>query len=476
MAEIKFGTDGWRAVIADDFTFDNVRLVTQAFADYLLRTNQASGGVTIGFDTRFLSGSFAAAVAEVMAANDIPVGLVSAPVPTPMLSFAVRERGTSAGVMITASHNPARWNGFKVKMSNGASAPLEVTDAIEDALPAIRARGAVARVAMGDAEARDLVERFDAAPSYLTAVRELVDIEAIRSAGLKVLVDSMYGASAGLTAEAIGVAETTVDEIHGTRNPAFPGLRAPEPITPNLTEMMSVVAHGDYAVGFATDGDGDRFGLVDEQGRFITQLQTFALLTRYLLEERGLRGPIVRSVTTTRMIDRLGEIYDVPVHETQVGFKFLGEKMIETDALIAGEESGGYAFRGHIPERDGVLSGLYFLDYLARTKRTPSELLEDLYAVVGRHEYERVDITLRGDERDEILERVREANPAEVAGMAVVSRDTVDGFRFNLEGGWWLLLRFSGTEPLLRVYAEMPSMEQVHEALQTGQEIAGVAL
>jgi phosphomannomutase len=176
------------------------------------------------------------------------------------------------------------------------------------------------------------------------------------------------------------------------------------------------------------------------------------------------------------MIDRLGEIYDVPVYETQVGFKFLGEKMIETDALIAGEESGGYAFRGHIPERDGVLSGLYFLDYMARSERTPSELLEDLYGAVGRHEYERVDITLRGDERDEILERVREANPAEVAGMAVISRDTVDGFRFNLEGGWWLLLRFSGTEPLLRVYAEMPSMEQVHEALQTGQEIAGVAL
>jgi phosphomannomutase len=430
----------------------------------------------VGNDTRYLSGSFASAVAEVLAGNDIRVGLVTSAVPTPMLSWAVLDRQASAGVMITASHNPARWNGFKIKLANGASASVEVTSAVEQAIPAVVTGQRVKQVALGEAEGRDLVERFDPRPGYIAALRELVDIEAIRDAGFNVLVDSMYGAAAGITAEVIGDASTQVHEIRGTRNPAFPGIRAPEPITPNLGDMLELLAEGGYAVGFATDGDGDRFGIADEHGQFVTQLQAFALLTRYLLEARALRGPLVRSVTTSRMIDRLGETYGVPVYETPVGFKFLGEKMMETDALIAGEESGGYAFRGHIPERDGILSGLYFLDYMARTGRTPSELLEDLYAAVGRHEYDRIDVTLRGDERDAILERVRDANPTEIAGMAVASRDTVDGFRFNLEGGWWLLMRFSGTEPLLRIYAEMPSMEQVHEALQTGQELAGVSL
>jgi alpha-D-glucose phosphate-specific phosphoglucomutase len=476
MVDIKFGTDGWRAVIADDFTFDNVRAVAQAFAEYLVRWGHASSGVVVGYDTRFLSGSFAGAVAEVLAANDIKVALTSVHVPTPMLSYAVIQRGVGAGAMITASHNPARWNGFKIKMGNGASASVEVTSAIEQAIPAIITGGRVKHLPLGEAEARGMVERFDPRPSYVAKLRELVDIDAIRRAGYNVLVDSMYGAAAGLTAEVIGEASTHVHEIRGQRNPAFPGIRAPEPITTNLGEMLAMLERGGYHVGFATDGDGDRFGLADENGRFITQLQAFALLTHYLLEVRGWRGPIVKSVTTSKMVDRLGDLYGVPVHETQVGFKFLGEKMMEVDAIIAGEESGGYAFRGHIPERDGILSGLFFLDYMVKTGHSPAELLEHLYASIGRHEYDRIDITLRGDERDEILRRVQAAEPGSVAGFRVESRDTVDGFRFNLEGGWWLLMRFSGTEPLLRIYAEMPSSEQVQDALQAGQEIAGVTL
>lgn len=473
--EIKFGTDGWRAIIAEDFTFDHVRAVTQALADYL-RTRQTTGrGVVVGYDTRFLSGSFASAVAEVLAANEFNVALTTSFVPTPMLSYAVIERQADAGVMITASHNPARWNGFKVKLGNGASAPVDVTNAIEQAVPNVLAGGRVRQMPIGEAESKGLVERFDARPSYVTKLRGLVDIEAIRRAGYNVLVDSMFGAAAGLTAEIIGDGETRVREIRGQRNPAFPGIRAPEPITVNLGESVTILEQGGFAVGLATDGDGDRFGLLDERGRFINQLQTFALLTRYLLDVRGERGPLVRSVTTTRMVDRLGAIFDVPVHETRVGFKYLGEKMMETDALIAGEESGGYAFRSHIPERDGILSGLYFLDYMVRTGRSASQLLSDLYDTVGRHEYDRVDVTLRADERQQILDRVEAASPETIAGLPVVSRDSVDGFRFNLEGGWWLLLRFSGTEPLLRIYAEMPSSEQVHDALQTGQEIAGVA-
>ena len=476
MADIRFGTDGWRGLIAEDFTFDNVRAVAQATAEYFRRQDLQGREIAVGYDTRFLSGSFAAAVAEVLAANDIRVALTAEAVPTPGLSHAVLHRGAAGGVMITASHNPARWNGFKVKMHYGGSAPRAVTNEIEEALPSVLAEGRARPIALGEAESRGLIERFDPRANYLAALRQLVQIDEIRAAGLSVLVDSMYGAGAGYTAEVIGQAATQVHELHGARNPAFPGMRAPEPIAVNLGDMLGRLEAGGYDIGLATDGDGDRVGVADERGRFITQLQTMALLTHYFLAIRGERGAIVRSVTMSRMVDRLGERYGCTVYETPVGFVHLGPKMMESDALLAGEESGGFAFRGHIPERDGVLSGLFLLDAMVRTGKRPSELLADVYAEVGPHEYDRVDITLRGDEREAIRDRVAAAEPSTIAGLAVESRDTVDGFRFNLEGGWWLLMRFSGTEPLLRIYAEMPSAEQVQQALQAGQEIAGTTL
>ncbi len=476
MTDIRFGTDGWRAMIADDFTFENVRLVAQATAEWMKRDHVAAQGVVVGYDTRFLSGSFAAAVAEVMAANDITVALSSTFLPTPALSYAVRERAAGGGVMITASHNPARWNGFKVKPWFGGSAPPEVTTAIENAIPGIESSGRVAYTPLEEAEANGLVERIDVRSAYLKAIANFVDIDAIRGAGFNVLIDSMFGAAQGWIARTLADGVTTVHEIHGDRNPAFPGIRAPEPIASNLGEAMGLIADGGYDVGLSTDGDGDRFGLIDEHGRFITQLQTFALLVYYFLEVRGERGPIVRSVTMTKMVDRLGEMYDCPVYETPVGFNFLGPKMTESDVIIAGEESGGYAFRGHVPERDGLLSALCILDFMAKTGKRPSELLAELYERVGLHEYDRVDITVRADEKAAIEARVQTSTPQEIAGLRVESRDQVDGYRFHLEGGWWLLMRFSGTEPLLRIYAEMPSSELVHEALAAGQEIAGVTL
>jgi alpha-D-glucose phosphate-specific phosphoglucomutase len=475
MQEIRFGTDGWRAVIADDYTFDNVRAVAQAMAEYLKR-HELTSEVVIGYDTRFLSGSFAGAVAEVMVANDIKVALTSNFVPTPALSFAVRDRGAGSGVMITASHNPARWNGFKVKSNLGGTASPEVTAEIEQAIPGVIAGDRVQHMALGEAEARGLVERIDAQTGYLKAVREFVDIEGIREAGLNVLVDSMYGSAQGWTAAAVGEGATHIREIHGRRNPAFPGMRAPEPIAANLSEAMEQIAQGGFDIGLSTDGDGDRFGLIDEQGNFVTQLQTFALLVYYQLAIREQRGAIVRSITMTRMVDKLGEQFGCDVYETPVGFKFLGPKMLETDALIAGEESGGSAVRGHIPERDGILAGLFMLDFVARTGKKPSQLLEELYELVGRHEYDRVDVTVRADEKQAIIDRVAAAEPDSIAGLPVVGKDELDGYRFTLEGGWWLLLRFSGTEPLLRIYAEMPSMDLVQQALQDGQELAGVSL
>lgn len=476
MSEIHFGTDGWRAQIAEEFTFDNVRLVAQATAEHLLRTGDAAKGVVIGYDTRFLSQSFAGAVAEVLAGNGIRSAIASSAGPTPALSHSIVHRGAGAGIMITASHNPGRYNGFKVKESYGSSSPPAVTRAIEDAIPGIAAANGVRRMALGESQAKGLVEEFDQRGPYLAALRQLVDIEAIKAAGLRVLVDSMYGAGLGVTAELLAGGATTVEELHGYRNPAFPGMRAPEPIAPNLGEQLGVLAQGGFDVGLSTDGDADRVGIADERGRFITQLQTMALLVHYLVSVRGERGPMVRSVTMTRMVNRLGERYDCPVYETPVGFVHLGPKMMETNALIAGEESGGYAFRGHIPERDGVLSGLLILEAMVKTGRKPSELLQAVYDEIGTHEYDRIDITLRGDERDAIRDRVAAAQPERVAGLRVESKDTVDGFRFNLEGGWWLLLRFSGTEPLLRIYAEMPTMEHVRQALQAGQEIAGATL
>ncbi|MDA0269812.1 MAG: phosphoglucomutase/phosphomannomutase family protein [Chloroflexi bacterium] len=476
MAQIRFGTDGWRAVIAEDFTFDNVRAVAQATADWLKREKQASKGVVIGYDTRFLSGTFAAAVAEVMAANDIHVALTNTFLPTPALSWAVRDRQAGGGVMITASHNPARWNGFKVKPDYGGSAPDSVTAAIENAIPAILASGKVHARPLGEAEAQGLVERIDVRNAYLRTITGFVDIEAIKAANLNILVDPMYGSGMGWLPRAIEGGATTVQEIHGERNPSFPNVRAPEPIASNLQEPMAILAAGGFDAGLALDGDGDRFGLIDERGQFITQLQTFALLVYYFLEVRGERGPIIRSVTMTRMVDRLGEIYGCPVFETPVGFKHLGEKMRESDAMIAGEESGGSAFRGHIPERDGLLAALFVLDHIARTGKRPSELLEELSAIVGPHEYDRVDITVRTEERAAIEAHVQAQNPEMIAGLRVISRDQVDGYRFVLEGGWWLLMRFSGTEPLMRIYAELPTTEQVQDALATGQAIAGISL
>ncbi len=476
MSDIKFGTDGWRAVIAEDFTFDNVRAVAQATAEWLKREKQADRGVVVGYDTRFLSGSFASAVAEVMAANQIKVALTSTFVPTPALSWAVRDRKAGGGVMITASHNPARWNGFKVKPDYGGSAPEAVTAAIENAVPGIIAGNKVLTMPLGEAETQGLVERIDVRAQYLRTLAGFVDLEAIRAANFNVLIDPMFGSAQGWLPRLLEGGATTVRELHGERNPSFPNLRAPEPIASNLSESMDLIAAGGFDAGLATDGDADRFGLIDEHGRFITQLQTFALLVYYFLEVRGERGPIIRSVTMTRMVDRLGEIYGCPVYETKVGFKYLGEKMRETDALIAGEESGGSAFRGHIPERDGLLAGLFVLDHMARTGRRPSELLAELYERVGPHEYDRVDITIRAEERNAIEAHVQANEPATIAGFRVVGRDQVDGYRFHLEGGWWLLLRFSGTEPLLRIYAEMPSKEQVQDALAQGQAIAGITL
>ncbi len=470
--EIKFGTDGWRAIIAEDFTFPNVRACAQSVALYLKDTGLGQRGLVVGYDTRFASEDFAAAVAEVAAANGIHAYLCDSPVPTPVVSHALLQRKAGGAVIITASHNSAQWSGFKYKPEYASSASPETIASLEEPLPSILASD-VPRLPLAEAQEQGLVELISPRQPYLDHLAELVDLETLRAAGLRVVIDSMYGAAIGWLSKLLAGGATQVRELHGERNPLFPGLQ-PEPITRHLGALIDTVTATGADVGLATDGDGDRLGVLDGQGRFVNQLQAFALLAYYLLEVRGLRGPIVKSVTTTSMVLRLGELYGVPVHETGVGFKYLGPKMRQTDAIIAGEESGGYAFRGHLPERDGILSGLYFLDLMARRRKDAADLIEELFRKVGPHYYDRVDIEMSAQERRQVESRLPELRPNRIAGLAVTGIDSTDGLRFKLEDGAWALIRLSGTEPLMRIYTEVPREELVPRVLAECRELAGV--
>jgi phosphomannomutase len=468
---IRFGTDGWRAIIADEFTFDNVRRCAQATALYVKDVGLADDGVVVGYDTRFASEEFAAVTAEVLAANDVPVYLCDRPAPTPVVGYAILRRKAAGSVVITASHNPAQYSGFKVRTEYAGSAPPDVLSRIEALIPPT---ARVARLPLAEAKAKGLVEVFDPRPDYVAHISELVDLDGLRASGLRVVVDSMHGAGGGYTRGLLSGDRTQVWEVRASRNPQFPGMHNPEPIPRNLSPLRRAVRRHGAQVGLATDGDADRLGVLDGQGRSVNQLQTFALLTYYLLEVRGLRGPLVKSVTTTGMVPRLAELYGVPVHETGVGFKYLGPKMRETDAIIAGEESGGYAFRGHLPERDGILSGLYFLDLLARRRKDAADLIEELFEKVGPHYYDRVDVEMSAQERARVESRLPELRPDRIAGLAVTGTDSTDGLRFKLEGGAWALIRLSGTEPLMRVYTEVPREELVPTVLAECRRLAGV--
>jgi phosphomannomutase len=469
---IKFGTDGWRAIIADEYTFENVRYCAQGTAEYVKSTGMAVRGMIVGYDTRFQSEAFAAAVAEVFAANEIPVRLCDSPAPTPVIGYAILPSEAAGSVVITSSHNPAVYSGFKVRTEYGGAAPPDVLEQIEARITACYG-GEVRRLPLGEAMARGLVEKFDPKPPYMAHLGRLLDLGAIRDAGLVVVADPMHGAGAGYLAEALAGGKTRVHEVRGERNPAFPGMTNPEPIPRNLELTAAAVRDYGAQVGLCTDGDADRIGVLDDNGDFVNQLQTYALLAYYMLEVRGERGPLVKSVTTTSMIKRLGELYDVPVHETAVGFKHLGPKMRETDALIAGEESGGFAFRGHLPERDGVLSGLYILDLMTRRGKDLPGLIEEIFAKVGPHFYDRDDITMSAAERDRIAQLLPTLEPKAIAGLPVLEYDRTDGLRFILADGAWALIRLSGTEPLMRIYTEVRDEKLVRPVLDAVRGLTG---
>jgi len=469
---IRFGTDGWRAIIADEFTFANVRACAQATAHYFLGTGLASRGIVVGYDTRFLSAEFAAAVAEVIAANDIHVYLCDRAAPTPVIGYAITTHTAAGGIVITSSHNPALYSGFKVRTETASAAPPAVLEQIEALIPEALSPGAPG-LTLADAKNKGLVEPFDPQPEYLRHLSELVEIDRLRRSGLRVVVDPMHGAGAGYLRGLLSGGSAEIREIRGERNPAFPGMHNPEPIERNLAATRDAVREFGAQVALATDGDADRIGVLDGTGRFVDQLQTFALLAYYLLEVRGERGPMVKSVTTTSMVPRLGELYGVPVHETGVGFKFLGPKMLETNAMIAGEESGGFAFRGHLPERDGILSGLYILDLIARRGEDLPALVAELYSKIGAHYYDRIDISMTEAQRAKVAEKLPSLEPASIAGLPVTGCDRTDGLRFTLEDGAWALIRLSGTEPLMRIYTEVRKEDQVQPVLQAVREMTG---
>jgi phosphomannomutase len=470
---IKFGTDGWRAIIAEDYTFDNVRDCAEGVARYLEGTGLAARGIVIGFDTRFGSEHFAAASAEIVAAHGIKVYVFDSAAATPVACHAILDKQAGGAIVITASHNPGTYNGFKYKPEYGGSAPQEVVDALEAAIEEGRAAGPPPRLAFEAGLQQGVIDRFDPRPAYDAHVAQIVDLDRLRSTGVHVVFDAMHATGAGVLTRLLDGGTTRVVELRGERNPIFPGMAAPEPIARNLAPLMQTVVDSGAEIGLATDGDADRLGVVDEKGHFVDQHQTYALLCLYLLEYRGLRAPIVRSLTSTRMIDKLGEQYGVPVHETPVGFKYLGPRMIETGAMAAGEESGGYAIAQHLPERDGCFTGLLMLDLLARSGKTMSQLVQDLYARVGRHFYDRIDVHIAPDQREAAIARVAAAKPDALAGRRVLRQDNLDGFRFELDGGW-MLIRPSGTEPLLRIYTEMTDQAWVKPVLEAGREIAGV--
>jgi phosphomannomutase len=463
--KITFGTDGWRGVIAEDYTFDNVRRCTQGFADYLLEKGKKGQWIIVGHDKRFDSEFFAAAAAEVLAGNGLKVHLTDGATPTPVIAYAVVDKHACGAVNITASHNPATDNGFKVAIDPAGL--LQIESFIPDNLADVHRTTLDAATKSGD------IIKFDAHTPYIEHINKMIDLQPIKDAGLTVMVDTMWGNGAGYFPRLLAGGRTKILEIHNERNPSFPEMKRPEPIPPNIDVGLKATVDNHADVLLITDGDADRCGIGDENGEFINQLRVYALLAYYLLEIRGERGTIVKTLSTTTMLNKLGAIYGVPVIETGVGFKYVAPKMIETNALIGGEESGGYAFRGNVPERDGILAGLYMLDFMVRTGKKPTQLLEMLFAKVGEHFYDRIDMPFTGN-RKACEASILKADPKTIGGLKVTGLVTIDGFQFKLEDGGWMLIRFSGTEPIMRVYCETTHKDKVQAILQDGLKVAGL--
>ncbi len=468
MPTIQFGTDGWRGVIGDDFTFANVRAVAQAVAEYIRREGDPQRGLIVAYDTRFLSPESARLVAETVAAAGIPVRLADRPTPTPAVSYGVVERRAAGAIMVTASHNPSRWNGIKFKASYGGSADSSVIRRIESYLPSRRSssRPKSSTVTRG---AR--VEITDLVTPYLQRLKQVVRFDRLRASGRRFVIDPMYGAGSGLLARLFDEAQIPYREIHNDRNPLFPGLN-PEPIEPHIQDLRAAVLESGFDAGFATDGDADRLGAVDQDGTFIDSHRIFSLLLRHLVEDLGLRGEVVKTFSTTQMVDGLARKYGLPLYITPIGFKYICERMRSGDVLIGGEESGGIAIKGHPPERDGILNSLLLAELMAEKNRSLGQLVQELSEELGPHFYGRIDLELDREAMRAVFQRVRHYRFRRIGGLTAVSKEDLDGCKMFFDRSTWLLVRPSGTENLLRLYAEAPSREQVQTLLDAAVALA----
>lgn len=461
---IRFGTDGWRGVIDEDFNEANVRLVARAVAEYLHDTRPEGYGVLVGYDNRYKSEVFARVAAEELARCGLPTVISDRSLSSPALSFAVHHRKAQGGVMITASHNPPQFNGFKFKANYGGSALPEITEQIESHLQRILAGEGSAAHSPADLRTENLTAE------YLQHLKTLVDLPRILDAGFKVVTDAMHGSGAGYLRTLLTGGRTQVVAIREERDTQFGGVN-PEPIAPNLGALIETVRKERADIGIALDGDADRVGAVDEQGNFVDSHRIFAIVLYHLVQRRGWRGRVVKTISTTNVIDALCRHFDLPLTVTPIGFKYICENMLKGDVLIGGEESGGIGVQHHIPERDGVLMGLMLLEAMAISGKRLSELVQEIFDLVGEHHYNRIDLHLEREEMPAARQRVAQTEAREIAWLSVADIDRMDGTKFLLGNGAWLLLRASGTEPVVRVYAEASTPEMVEQLLRAGEAL-----
>jgi len=463
MTKVCFGTDGWRGIIADDFTFDHLQKVAAATAAYLKSHPSAgSGSVLIGYDRRFLSRAFAERVASIFSREHIPVQVSLQPVPTPAISFSVVKRNASWGIVITASHNPALYNGFKIKESRGRSAPAEVTRGIEAFLSTTSVPALAPSVP---------APTFDDSKSYESYLKSRLDWPLVRNYKARVVFDYLYGVGSGIPERVLKTAKLSLFSIHSRADPLFGGLH-PEPIEDQLGDLKKEVRKRRAVVGIALDGDADRLGVVDDQGRYLTPHQVFPLLVLHCIEHKGWKGKIVQAVSLGYLSERIAKAYNLPFEEVPVGFKYVAERMLNDNFLAGGEESGGYAVRGGLPERDGILNGLLFIEMLAARKKSPSRLLKELEKRFGAARFKRVDIRLDQPtyDRSQFVQEVTARVPDTLAGERVAEVRTQDGVKVILKSGSWVLLRPSGTEPLIRTYAESSTLARTNRLLNWAQK------
>jgi alpha-D-glucose phosphate-specific phosphoglucomutase len=465
MSSIRFGTDGWRGVIAEDFTYANARMVAEAIARYVVRGEDARKGVIIGYDHRFASDRVAVAVAEVLSATGIPVRLADKPCPTPTISFLVRQEGAAGGIVITASHNPYRWNGIKYKASYGSSALPSIVAQIEKELASVLRDGLAPLPTR-----RELIEPLEPRGPYLEAIEKLVDWQRLREAKFRFVFDPMHGAAAGLLPEVFERHGVACDEIRGNRDPRFGGVH-PEPIEPHIEALRQAVRKGNYSAGFCADGDGDRIGAIDRDGSFVNPHQIFALLVWHLAGTRKLPGDIAKTFSVTKLIDKLAAKFGRKLHEVPIGFKYICQLMLEQQILIGGEESGGIGTSLYLPERDAMVSALFLAELMAWHGKTLGELVGALHREFGEHHYGRVDLEVRADQKEKAIGHFSDGKLKTFMDWPVTRRENMDGIKVYLGEVGWVMVRASGTENVLRLYSETTKPDTTRRVLHAVSEL-----